>query len=33
MRQIAAADNEIYRLVYDLYALTDNEIAVAEGAR
>jgi hypothetical protein len=30
-RQIAATDNEIDRLVYDLYGLTDEEIAIVEG--
>ncbi len=30
-RQIAATDAEIDRLVYDLYGLTDEEIAVVEG--
>ena len=30
-RQIDAADAEIDRLVYDLYGLTDEEIAVVEG--
>jgi predicted type IV restriction endonuclease len=32
-RQIAATDRQIDRLVYDLYGLTDEEIAVAEGSR
>jgi len=32
-RQIDAADAEIDRLVYDLYGLTDEEIAIVEGAR
>jgi len=30
-RQIAARDNEIDRLIYKLYELTDGEIAVVEG--
>jgi hypothetical protein len=30
-RQIAATDKEIDRLVYDLYGLTDDEIALVEG--
>ncbi len=30
-RQIDAMDVEIDRLVYDLYGLTDEEIAVVEG--
>ena len=30
-RQIDATDAEIDRLVYDLYGLTDEEIAVVEG--
>jgi hypothetical protein len=30
-RQIAATDKEIDRLVYDLYGLTDDEIAIVEG--
>ena len=32
-RQIDATDAEIDRLVYALYGLTDEEIAVVEGAR
>jgi hypothetical protein len=28
---IAATDKEIDRLVYDLYGLTDDEIAIVEG--
>jgi hypothetical protein len=31
-RQIAAADAQIDRLVYDLYGLTDDEIKVVERA-
>ena len=31
-RQIAAADRQIDRLVYDLYGLSDAEIAIVEGA-
>jgi len=31
-RQIAATDQEIDRLVYELYDLTDEEIAIVEGA-
>ena len=31
-RQIAATDKEIDRLVYDLYGLTDDEIAIVEGS-
>jgi hypothetical protein len=31
-RQIAATDRQIDRLVYDLYGLTDEEIALVEGA-
>ena len=30
-RQIEATDREIDRLVYELYGLTDEEIAVVEG--
>ena len=30
-QQIAATDKEINRLVYQLYGLTDEEIAVVEG--
>jgi len=30
-RWVAATDKEIDRLVYDLYELTDEEIAVVEG--
>jgi hypothetical protein len=30
-RQIAATDTEIDRLVYDLYGLTEDEIAIVEG--
>ena len=30
-RQIAATDKEIDRLVYDLYGLTPDEIAIVEG--
>jgi hypothetical protein len=30
-RQIAATDREIDRLVYDLYGLTEEEIAIVEG--
>jgi len=30
-RQIDATDAEIDRLVYDLYDLTDEEIAIVEG--
>ena len=29
-RQIAATDKEIDRLVYDLYGLTEDEIAIVE---
>ena len=32
-RQIAATDAEIDRLVYELYGLTDEEIAIVEGDR
>jgi hypothetical protein len=32
-RQIAATDAEIDRLVYELYGLTEEEIAVVEGIR
>jgi hypothetical protein len=32
-RQIAATDKEIDRLVYDLYGLTDDEIAIVEGSQ
>ena len=31
-RQIADTDRRIDRLVYDLYGLTDEEIAIVEGA-
>jgi hypothetical protein len=31
-RQIDATDREIDRLVYDLYGLTKDEIAIVEGA-
>jgi hypothetical protein len=31
-RQIAATDRQIDRLVYDLYGLTEEEIALVEGA-
>jgi len=31
-RQIEATDAEIDRLVYDLYGLTEEEIAIVEGA-
>ncbi|MBM4431207.1 MAG: hypothetical protein FJ026_12800 [Chloroflexi bacterium] len=31
-RQIAATDREIDALVYELYGLTEEEIAVVEGA-
>jgi hypothetical protein len=30
-RQIAATDTQIDRLVYDLYALTEDEIKIVEG--
>ncbi len=30
-RQIAATDTQIDRLVYDLYGLTGDEIAIVEG--
>ncbi len=30
--QIAATDRQIDRLVYDLYGLTEEEIALVEGA-
>ena len=30
-RQIAATDNDIDQLVYDLYDLTDDEIRIVEG--
>jgi hypothetical protein len=30
-RQIEATDREIDRLVYDLYGLTKDEIAIVEG--
>jgi hypothetical protein len=30
-RQIVATDKEIDRLVYDLYGLTEDEIALVEG--
>jgi hypothetical protein len=30
-RQIAATDRQIDRLVYELYGLTDQEIAIVEG--
>ena len=32
-RQIDATDREIDRLVYDLYGLTKEEIAIVEGAK
>ena len=32
-RQITATDSAIDRLVYDLYELSDEEIAVVEGER
>jgi len=32
-RQIDATDAQIGRLVYELYALTDAEIAIVEGSR
>jgi len=32
-RQIAATDREIDRLVYELYGLTAEEVAIVEGAR
>ena len=32
-RQIVATDSEIDRLVYDLYGLTEKEIAIVEGAK
>lgn len=31
-RQIAATDEEIDRLIYDLYGLTDDEIKIVEEA-
>ena len=31
-RQIAATDKQIDRLVYDLYGLSDADIAIVEGA-
>jgi hypothetical protein len=31
-RQIDATDAQIDRLVYDLYGLTEEEIAIVEGA-
>jgi hypothetical protein len=31
-RQIAATDRQIDRLVYELYGLTDEEVALVEGA-
>ena len=31
-RQIAATDNQIDRLVYELYGLTDDEIRIVEEA-
>ena len=31
-RQIAATDRQIDRLVYELYGLTEEEIALVEGA-
>ena len=31
-RELAATDNRIDRLVYDLYGLTDDEIALVEGS-
>ena len=32
-RQIEATDAEIDRLVYDLYGLSEEEIAIVEGAK
>jgi hypothetical protein len=32
-RQIDATDNEIDKLVYELYGLTPDEIAIVEGQR
>lgn len=32
-RQIAAADQRIDRLVYELYGLTEAEIRIVEGSR
>ena len=32
-RQIEATDRQIDALVYDLYGLSDEEIAIAEGQR
>jgi hypothetical protein len=32
-RQIIATDREIDRLVYDLYGLTEEEIAIVEGGK
>jgi len=32
-RQITATDNQIDQLVYDLYSLTEEEIAIVEGSR
>jgi len=31
-RQIKTTDNQIDKLVYELYGLTDDEIAIVEGA-
>ena len=31
-RQIKTTDNQIDKLVYELYALSDDEIAIVEGA-
>lgn len=31
MRQISATDTQIDALVYELYGLTDDEIAIVEG--
>jgi hypothetical protein len=33
LRQIEATDEEIDRLVYELYELTDEEIKIMEAAR
>lgn len=32
-RQITATDRRIERLVYELYGLTDEEIAIVEGTK
>ena len=32
-RQIAATDNEIDHLVYELYELTEEEIEIVEGSK